>query len=257
MSIKKCVSLSWVFCLGLGGQIQAQTVGNTAPLPQRFPDLVSRVKHGHAVLQLGGYWSNQGKSQDIAISGLVGDRFTVTQSNASNGLVGLGWFVDGQEYTRVALSYGLNAFYLAPTSVTGNVVQEHLFTNLSYSYRLTHYPLYAIAKANFITKIPKVNLTLDAGIGPNFMRTDGFKEHSLDGITIADNIFSSKTNTTFSATIGVGVKFNQVFGNAPLECSYRFFYLGQGNFNAVTNQTLNSLSTGQDFGNALICSITV
>ena len=220
-------------------------------------NLSTALKHGHAVLQLGGYWSIQGESQDIAIDGLVGDRFTVTQGNASNGLVGLAWFIDGKDYSHFKMAYGINAFYLAPTAVTGDVIQEHLFTNLSYSYQLTHYPVYAIAKAIINTPSPKYAVTVDVGIGPNFMRAADFQESSLDGITIPDAIFSSHTNTTFSATAGLGMKFNHVFGQAPLECGYRFFYLGQGRFNATTNQTPNALSTGSDFGNALMCSITV
>lgn len=213
---------------------------------------------GHKVLQLGGYWSIQGEAQDINIDGLVGDRFTVSNNQGSNGLVGFGYFIDGQEKPWFNLSYGINAFYLAPTTVSGTVIQEQLFTNLSYAYSLTHYPLYAVAKATIKTKSPKVGLTVDAGIGPNFMQATGFHENSLDGgTTISDTIFSSHTATTFTATLGVGVKFNHVFGEAPLECGYRFFYLGQGDFNVLTNQVPNALTTGSDFGNAVMCSITV
>lgn len=89
------------------------------------------------------------------------------------------------------------------------------------------------------------------------MRADGFQEHSLDGITIPDNIFSSHTSTVFSATVGFGVKMKHVFGPAPLECGYRFFYLGQGNLEPSSNQVLNALNTGSVYANALICSITV
>ena len=153
--------------------------------------------------------------------------------------------------------YGINAFYLAKTDVTGNVIQENLFTNLSYKYNLTHYPVYVIAKSTIKTKFPQYALTIDTGIGPNFIKADGFQENSLDGITIPDNIFSSHTSTTFSATAGFGVKVNQVFGSAPLECGYRFFYLGQGNFNIATNQVLNTLKTGSNYANAIICSMTI
>ncbi len=62
--------------------------------------------------------------------------------------------------------------------------------------------------------------------------------------TVPDAIFSSHTTTTFTATMGAGIKINHLFGEAPLECGYRFFYLGQGHFNAATSQVLNNLSTG-------------
>ena len=151
--------------------------------------LPTSLKHGHAVLQLGGYWSIQGSQQHIDIEDLVGDEFTVTHHNGSNGLVGLGYFIDGQETERFNMVYGINAFYLAKTAVTGNVIQEDSFTNLAYQYNVTHYPLYVVAKALIKTKSPKHALTLDVGIGPNFMRTSGFNESPLDAITIPDNIF--------------------------------------------------------------------
>jgi hypothetical protein len=219
--------------------------------------LPSSLKHGHAVLQLGGYWSNQGSQQHIDIQDLVGDEFTVTHHNGSNGLVGLGYFIDGQEKERFKIVYGINAFYLAKTGVKGNVTQENLFTNLAYQYNVTHYPVYAMAKSIIKTKSPKHALTLDVGIGPNFMRTSGFAESSLDGVTIPDTIFSNRTTTTFTATIGAGLRFNQFFGEAPLECGYRFFYLGQGHFNTQTSQVVNALNTGASYANALMCSITV
>ena len=53
------------------------------------------------------------------------------------------------------------------------------------------------------------------------------------------------------------IKLNHIFGEAPLECGYRFFYLGQGDFNVLTNQVLTTLNTGTAYANAVICSITV
>ncbi|CDZ77340.1 hypothetical protein BN59_01623 [Legionella massiliensis] len=227
------------------------------PNPNFLSSLPSSLKQGHVIIQFGGYWSSQGQAQHINIQDLVGDEFTLTKHKRSNGLVGLGYFLDGQETSFFRMSYGINAFYLAKTGVVGDVIQENLFTNLSYHYNLRHYPVYAIAKSTIKTKFPKYALTLDAGIGPNFIKADGFKEHSLDGITIPDNIFSSHSSTTFSATAGFGVRINQVFGQAPLECGYRFFYLGQGSFNKANNQVLNRLKTGSNYANAIICSMII
>ena len=208
-------------------------------------------------MQLGGYWSIQGSQQHIDIEDLIGDEFTVTHHNGSNGLVGWGYFIDGQDKERFKMAYGINAFYLAKTAVAGDVIQEDSFTNLAYHYNVTHYPLYVVAKALIKTKSPQHALTLDVGVGPNFMRTSGFNESPLDDITIPDTIFSSRTTTTFTATVGAGVQFKQFFGEAPLECGYRFFYLGQGHFNTQTSQVVNTLTTGADYANAVMCSITV
>lgn len=231
------------------------------PLTFSEPNTIYKVpfllKNGHATIQFGGYWSNPGHTQVINIQDSMSDTFTVTSHHDSNVLVGLGYFLDAQEKSIFKISYGANAFYLAKNTVTGNVIQENLFTNLSYQYNLTHYPIYAIAKSTIQTNSTKYALTVDAGIGPNFMRTTGFQENSLDGITIPDRIFSGRTSTTFSATTGFNIKLNHILGEMPLECGYRFFYLGQGYFNTATNQILNTLNTGSVYANAVTCSIII
>ena len=221
-----------------------------------FPSYFNAMK-GHAVVQLGGYWSEQGKSQFINIEDLVGDDFTVTNHQASNGLVGFGYYIDGQEKNMFKMSYGVNFFYLPKTAVSGTVIQEDLFTNLSYDYNVTHYPVYAIAKSTIDTKSTDYGLTIDVGIGPNFMQTSYVHEYPIQIDTLSDNIFSGRTTTTFSATAGIGIKFNHVIGSAPLECGYRFFYLGQGNFNKETNQIIDTLNTGTAYANAVMCGITI
>lgn len=218
---------------------------------------LSSLKQGHAVLQLGGYWSSAGQAQHIDIAGLIGDEFTLDSPTSSNGLVGLGYYVDGQDIRQFKMSYGINAFYLPKTGVSGTVVQEGYFSNLAYSYSVRHFPLYAMAKSHINLSSPRYALTVDAGIGPNFMNTASFQERSLDGITLPDVIFSGKSRTVFSATAGAGIKLNQVFGAAPLECGYRFFYLGKGSFNTLNNQVLTQLTTGTAYANAVMCSITV
>lgn len=135
------------------------------PLP-----LFSKLRQGHAFLQLGGYWGIQGKAQHINIINLIGDDFTLTKHQGSNGLVGAGYFIDGKAFSPLRFSYGINAFYLPKTSVSGIVVQEETFSNLSYSYHIRHYPVYATLKAEKDFFKNCLTLTLDAGIGPNFMQ---------------------------------------------------------------------------------------
>lgn len=213
--------------------------------------------NAHAIFQLGGYWSTQGKQQRINIYGLIGDQFTVTNNHSKNGVIGFGYFLDCQEKEWFKMNYGINFFYLAKASVRGTIIQEDLFENLSYHYHVTHYPLYVVAKSILQTQFQNSALTIDAGIGPNFMKKSNLEERSLDGgITIPDNAFSGRTSTTFSATAGVGLRFCQIFGEAPLELGYRFFYLGKGHFNKNTDQLINTLQTGRNYAHALIASIS-
>lgn len=250
--------LGGLFFLSCNLVYSSQPAHSNSVVPRFIFSPVSALKQGHFTLQAGGYWSTQGKAQHIDIESLIGDEFTVTRHHDSNGLVGLGYFVDGHSLERIQLSYGVNFFYLPKTSVSGTVVQEDLFTNLSYGYGVTHYPLYAAVKAKTSLPISRLALTLDAGVGPNFMHTGGFVEHSLDGgITIPDNAFSGHTSTTFSATAGVGLQLAKVFGEMPMECGYRFFYLGQGRLSKNTDQIINNLHTGSAYANAVLCAVRI
>ena len=56
---------------------------------------------------------------------------------------------------------------------------------------------------------------------------------------------------------GIGLRLNNIFDKAPLECGYRFFYLGQGQLKMNDNQLLNTVKTGNTYANAIICSVTV
>ena len=189
---------------------------------------------------------------------MIGDHFSVNNHNDASGLVGVGYYLDGQRTNRFNLSYGINAFYLAKTGVNGLVTQEQLFTNLSYHYTTTNYPIYFGTKALIKNKkSDRYNITLDAGIGPNIITTSSVNEASLDGITIPDKTYSGRTTAAFSAMAGVGIQMNNVFGHVPLECGYRFFYLGRGHFNKLSNQLINTLSTGNSYANALLCTLTI
>ena len=67
---------------------------------------------------------------------------------------------------------------------------------------------------------------------------------------------AATTTTAFSATAGIGIKLNNVIKTIPLECGYRFFYLGKGHLNTLSDQVLNTLKTGDDYANAIICAVT-
>ena len=213
-------------------------------------------KRATIVFQVGGFNATQGNAQNVGINGLIGDYFTVNHRNASNVLLGLGYYFNGLERNQFSLLYGINAFYLAPTTVQGNVIQEQLFTNLSYRYSITQYPIYIATKVLINTSSDKYSITCDLGIGPNIIKTSDFSERSLDGgMTLPDNAFTGQTNVAFSATVGVGIKFNNVIARLPFEVGYRFFYLGQGSLSKSNNQILNTLKTGNNYANALIFSI--
>lgn len=84
------------------------------------------------------------------------------------------------------------------------------------------------------------------------------RENALPGgVIVPGNDFSGTTNVAFSVTVGAGVKINNAFESTPIECGYRFFYLGKGDFKRNTVQLLNDLNTGQTFGNAIMCSMHI
>lgn len=99
---------------------------------------------------------------------------------------------------------------------------------------------------------------MDFGLGPNIMVTGNVIQQSLDNnFTNSERNFLGQTNVVFSGTVGVGFRISEVFGQAPLECGYRFFYLGKGDFSKTTNQLLTQFETGTTYANALLCSVTI
>lgn len=223
-----------------------------------YPQKALTSDCGGPVIQVGWFTATQGKSQHVDIDGLIGDDFSVSKSSDQNILVGIGYHFDGCDICQTSILYGINAFYLAPTTVSGKVTQEDIFTNLSYHYSRTNYPIYFDVKA-LIHFNELHDLVIDIGIGPNFVHTSGFKERSLDGgITIPDkHVFSATNSVAFSATLGLGWRINEVFNNLSLEIDYRFFYLGEGRLKKHNSQIKNSLHTGNSYANALILSISL
>ncbi|MCW8410249.1 hypothetical protein OQJ13_14810 [Legionella sp. PATHC035] len=212
---------------------------------------------GHLLLELGGFYATQGKAQDIHIKTLVGNRYTVKSHSQGNGLVGVGYFLDGPEHDRFKFSYGANVFFLGTTATKGYIIEEQLDTNLSYTYKTQNIPLFFMAKSLVQTHSDKINLAIDVGIGPNFIETSHYKEIALTTFTVPDNGFSDNNTTAFAATVGAGLRFNQVADKIPLECGYRFFYLGQGKLAKNNDLIINTLKTGNNYANALICSVTI
>jgi opacity protein-like surface antigen len=216
--------------------------------------LAAGLDYLHPSIDLGGYWSSQGNPQTIGIAHTKGDYFSVTNGDKRNGLVGVGVYSDGLPIESVELSYGLHFFYLAKTSVNGLIAQEKRFTNLSYRYDVTHYPLYVMGRTKLLPEMLPYALNLDVGIGPNFVSTNNFTETALKKNSVPDNAFSGKSTVTFTATAGLSLEFNPV-NNISLACGYRFFYLGEGTFNTLSTQIENNLTTGSNYGNAIIISL--
>ena len=225
--------------LFLLGSAQAGTMGPIATDPNEW------------VVTLGGFGINQGEAQHIDIATLIGNTYTVTKHNDGGFLVGLGYFRSLPSNTY-PVKVGVNAYYLTPTSVKGEVVQEDLFTNLSYSYKVTHVPVYAMLKTELTTPLVPVNFNV--GIGPNFQITQKYAENSLDGITLTDDTFKGSTKATFSATAGVSATLGQVLGKG-IDCGYQFMYLGHGELKQNNDQIVNSLKTGPAYANVGFCAV--
>lgn len=215
-----------------------------------------QFNQSHLIFQAGWFFSHEGKSQNINIQDIRGDRYTVNQGNGNHFLFGLGYLIEGTDNELLRMDYGIDAFYLANTSVKGSIFQEHVFENLAYRYHISHLPIYAVAKATIKNCSTKYALTLDVGVGPNFNKTSQLREWPINGSTaIPESPYSGESHTTFSATVGVGVKINNVFREVPIECGYRFFYLGEGSFRKDNKVWLNTLQTGQNYAQALLCSV--
>ncbi|MDR3443261.1 MAG: hypothetical protein P4L65_09605 [Legionella sp.] len=255
MLLKKhvCSRTLLMFLTGLGAQaLHADSyMSNFTDVPGSRP---------HVVIQAGGFIINKAQSQHININGLIGDHFSADSSSDGNGLLGLGLFFNGAEGERVNFTYGINAFYLGKTYVSGTVTAEAQPAPVwRYKHTQTSYPIYFDAKLDIGNKNnERYGFTMDFGLGPNIMVTGNVIQQSLDnGFTNSERNFLGQTNIVFSGMAGVGFRISEVFGQAPLECGYRFFYLGKGDFSKTTNQLLTQFKTGTTYANALLCSVTI
>jgi hypothetical protein len=212
---------------------------------------------GHAVVQLGGIFTHQGQSEHVNTPGLIGSQYTVNTHSASNGLVGLGYYLDGLDRKHFQINYGINTFYIAKAPVNGGIVLENTFHNLNYSYQIQNIPIYFSTQSIIKTNKKQYNVTLDAGLGPNVMQVSQYQEAVLTTYTIPSNNFATHHNVTLTAMAGLGLRRHNFFGKAPLECGYRFFYLGNGHLQINNTQITNPLKTGNVYANAVICSIIV
>jgi hypothetical protein len=209
-------------------------------------------KYPEFVVQIGAFTATQGKAQPIGFAGITDNDFGVSQSQGQNALVGLGYYVNGYEGNAFDLSFGVNAFYLAPTVIKGTINEGNIPLNLTYQYNLTNYPLYAMLKG-FLYTSHKYWLTADVGVGPNIITASSYSESAVDPTAIPNNGFSSNTSIVWSGTFGLGLRINNVIGTFPLEIDYRFFYLGEGSLQK--NSPFNdNLVTGDNTANALVLS---
>ncbi len=263
-----------VLCYSIILSVFSQTIfAGTMDSSESKPDYIRCLTQGHFIFQIGGYWRNESSEQFINIRDLIGDRFIVSHANPDGGFLGdhsvkdanyflgAGYFVDGHTYGRVKMSYGLNWFYLSAVESGGIIRQENIYENLLYDYKTTQYPLYAEAKSTIDLVVPRTSLTLNAGIGPNFMKTSDFNQRPIvrEGrvVPVVTETFAGKTTTTFSATAGFGIQISDFFAKVPLECGYQFFYLGEGKFKVLNDQIQTTLKTGNLYSNALMCSILI
>lgn len=204
-------------------------------------------------IQIGGFSKVLEKSRTIFLQGnLVGNQYIDNSVSTFKGLIGLSYMLEGPNLGYHSIKYGIDAFYLGRTSSNGYIVQEHQFTNLNYHYRIRNIPIFLAVKTVMNTPHDKIKLAVDLGVGPNFMRVSNYYEEALNDYTIPDNAFSAQNNVTFSTTVGASVRFQH-----SIELGYRFFYLGQGQFNKKNEQVISTLNTGNVYANAFVFTIVI
>ncbi|MFO2970990.1 hypothetical protein SCO12_05915 [Legionella pneumophila serogroup 10] len=214
------------------------------------------IPKGQAVLELGGASISKAPTQLIAIGeGSLGNIHRVYHSQDLRFLAGLGYFFDVLTYKPLSFGLGPQIYYLKQHNTQGVIDIERAFPNLSYQYQTQNTPLYAAVKAKWAGQDEVSSLVLNAGIGPNFIKTKNYYEHSLDdGITIPNQAFAGQSRTRFSAMAGLGLQFKTPHKTLAFEVGYKYFYLGEGTLNPRPG-FLNQLTTGHQSTHALTLSL--
>ena len=210
---------------------------------------------GEANLYLGGVHIKQANGQFGGIQDALGNIYSTTKTDYTSFLVGLGYFFNVKSYQNLDLDLGAQVYYLSGAESQGIIYQEGSFPNLSYQYKTQNTPLYAAAKLKWNTNDKKTAFVVDAGIGPNFSNTNNYYEESIDnGITIPNQAYYGQNKTMFSAMVGAGMRFNNVWHNASLEVGYKYFYLNKSKL-APRNGVTTSLATTNNNANALVLTL--
>ncbi len=214
------------------------------------------LKQGEINLHAGWFDAHQGKSQHVSIQDLIGDHFSVRKNWDDNVLVGLGFYLPWKDFFCMQWQYGLDAYYLADTTVKGTITQENLYTNLSYRYNITNYPIYIALKGIYHYN-EQYQITFDAGIGPNVISTSSYKESTLNADTLPDHLFSGNNRVALTVNLGVGLRLQPWAKLLPVEIGYRFFYLGQSRLSTANTTVTDHLYTGQSYAHAIIATIAL
>lgn len=226
------------------------------PFVNPFHSILDKTS-SHTIVQFGSLMSFPSKSNELSGPYLPANQYNLNKQTSNGGLLGLGYFIDAQDKDRYFLSYGINGFYLGKTPVNSKSSDNTKYTSSNNLYDIQHIPIYLAAKAHVKDNTEFFNITFDAGVGPNFMRTTDVGDPMRTSYSATDNPYASHTNVALAATAGVGLRLNRIFGKSPLECGYRFYYLGQGQLPMANDQLINTIKTGNNYANALMCSATV
>ncbi len=220
--------------------------------------------HHHVQVQLGDiYIRPSHQDQTIGITDELPDVFSVTSyTNPQRFLFGLGLFFDLPFDCRDTFSLGLDAFYFGQITVKGDILQQQTNDLFRYQYAVTNFPIFAATKATLRNDHELFNdmaITLDFGIGPN-IQTTRYNQYPTDSlISIQPSLFFGKNDLSgigFAATAGVGLKLDDFLITVPLECGYRFFYLGQGKLSINSNANVETNLAIPSLAQAVVCSIT-
>jgi len=210
---------------------------------------------GQLNLSLGGAYITQGQDQLININKTFGNIYAVSQESDTVFLAGAGYLFNVFEKAPVDISLGASVYYLSLAKVQGVIYLERTFPNLAYEYKTTNVPLYAHAKGVWKGQDERVSLVVDAGVGPNFIKTQDYHERSIDGgVTIPNQAFRGETEVKLSAMAGIGLRMNHIWKDKSLEVGYKYFYLNEGKLNPRP-QVLNHLKTSNADAHALTLTL--
>lgn len=211
---------------------------------------------GKWLLELGGTYSSQSPTQVIAISeGSLGNIHSVYRSKDLRFLTGLGYFFDILVENPLSIGFGPQIYYQGKNNTAGLIFIERAFPNLDYLYQTKNIPFYAALKAKWQGQDEVSSLVFNLGLGPNFVKTKGYYERSLDdGVTIPNQAFSGQSRTHFSAMAGLGLQFKIPNNKFAFEIGYKYFYLGEGALKPRPG-FLNSLTTGYQNTHAFTLSL--
>ena len=184
--------------------------------------------------------------------------FEINEHQYTDYLFGLHYFVPFSRDEYYAYYYGISANYIKEDKLEGDITNTATQSGQKFEFDERHIPVYFNFRAelmNFVSN--QINSIIDVGLGVDIVNARNFKLTNSNGGAINDNTFTARSHRKFTAELGFGLRFTNVFDHNPLELEYKYMMLGESMFKGNRQYTTIDFHTGRTGFHALTFALAL